>query len=112
MMDLRSHGNRTSSERRTRFAESEAPSKERIETVITELGNCRDHLSTMYKTACPTHKGIEYLEFTTRVTRKFMETICEKYHSSFKDKTVEKVLQKLEYTISLAEGAGGQYPEG
>ena len=98
-MDLRRQGNKAPSERKTRFAESEAPSKERIETVITELGNPKDHLSNTYKTAHPTYKEIEYLEYTIRVTRRFMETICEKYHSSFKDKTVEKALQMLEYTI-------------
>ena len=60
--------------------------------MITELGNRKDHLSTSYKTAFPTQKGIEYLEYTTRVTKKFMETIYEKYRSSFKDKMVEKVI--------------------
>ena len=70
--------------------------------MITKLGNCRDHLSATYKTACPKHKGIEYLEYTTKVTRKLLETIFDKYHSCFKDKSVEKALQKLEYTIKLA----------
>ena len=54
-------------------------------------------------TAFPTQRGNEYLDYTTRVTKKYIETICEKYHSSFKDKTVEKALQKLGYTIKLAE---------
>ena len=103
LVDLRRQGNRTPSERKARFAESEAPSKERIEAVITELRNCRDHLSATYKTARPTHKGIEYLEYTTKVTRKFLETICNKYNSCFKDKADEKALQKLKYTIKLAE---------
>ena len=70
LMDLRKQGNRTSPERRTRFAKSEALSKERIETVITKLGNPRDNLSTTYKTAHPTHKGMEYLEYTTKVPQK------------------------------------------
>ena len=64
LVDLRRQGNRTPSERKTRLAESETPSKERIEVVITELGNRRDHLSTTYKTAWPTHKGIDYLDYT------------------------------------------------
>ena len=62
VVDLRKQGNRTSSERKTRFTESEAPSKERIETVITELGNRKDHLSTTYKTAHPTQEGAEYFD--------------------------------------------------
>ena len=103
-MDLRRCGDRTPPERRTRFAESEAIPRERIEAVITELGNCRDHLSTTYKTAHPTHKLINYLEYTAEVTRKFLESICDKYHSCFKYKLVEKALQKkLEYTIKIAE---------
>ena len=32
-----------------------------------------------------------------------MENICEKYHSSLKDGTIEKVLSRLSYTIKLAE---------
>ena len=75
LMDLRRQGDWTSPERRTRFAESEANPKERIEAVITELGNHRDHLSSTYKTACPTQKGIDYLEYTTEVTKILLETI-------------------------------------
>ena len=86
LMDLRRQGNRTPPERRTRFAESEANPKERIEAVITELGNCRDHLSSIYKTARPTQKGIDYSEYTTEVTKKFLETISNKYASCLKKK--------------------------
>ena len=86
LVDLRRQGNRTPPERRNRFAESEANPKERIEALITELGNCRSHLSSLYKTAQPTQKGIDYLEYTTEVTRKFLESICDKYHFCFKDK--------------------------
>ena len=103
LVDLRKQGSRTPPERRTRFAESEANSKERIEAVITELGNHRDHLSSTYKTAHPMEKGIEYLEYTTEVTKKFLETISDKYASCLKEKSVGKVFQKLKYTIKLAE---------
>ena len=40
LVDLRRQGNKTPSERKTRCAESEAPSKEQIEAVVTELQNC------------------------------------------------------------------------
>ena len=53
-MDLRRYGDIMPHERRTRFAEPEATPKDRIESVITELGNCKDHLSSTYKSACPT----------------------------------------------------------
>ena len=43
-----------------------------IETVVTELGIHRDHLSTTYKTAHPMQKGIQYLDYTIRVTKKYM----------------------------------------
>ena len=92
LVSQRRQGNRTPPERRTRFAESKAHSKERIEAVTIELGNRRDHLSSTYNTARPTHKGIDYLEYTTEVTSKFLESICDKYHSCFKDKSVEKAL--------------------
>ena len=59
LMDLRRHRDRKPPERRTRFAESDATPKDRIESVITKLGNCRDHLSSTYKTARPTQKGID-----------------------------------------------------
>ena len=101
-MDLRRQGNRTPPERRTRFAESEANPKESIEAVITELENCRDHLSSTYKTARPMQKGIDYLEYTTEVTKKFLETISDKYASCLKEKSVGKALQKLKYTIKRA----------
>ena len=111
LLNVRKQGRKKAPDRRARFSEPEAPSKETIETVITELKICKDHLSTTYKTARPTQRGIEYLDYTTKVTKKFMETICEKYHSSFKDKTVEKALQKLDYTIKLAEAKAKELEE-
>ena len=63
LLNLRKQGKKTAPERRTRFAEPEAPSKEMIETVITELGICKDHLSNTYKTARPMQRGMKYLDW-------------------------------------------------
>ena len=41
-MDMRKHGNIVSHERRTRITDPEAISKDRIESLITELGNYKD----------------------------------------------------------------------
>ena len=71
--------------------------------VVAELGIRSNHLSTTYKAACPTQDGIEYLDYMTRVTKKYMDNICDKYHSSLKDGAVEKALSRLSYTIKLAE---------
>ena len=48
-------------------------------------------------------KDIDYLEYTAEITRKFLETICDKYAFCLKEKSVGKALQKLKYTIKLAE---------
>ena len=44
LMDLIRQGDRMPPKRRTRFAEAEANPRDRIEAVITLLGNHRDHL--------------------------------------------------------------------
>ena len=46
---------------------------------------------------------MDYIEYTTEVTKKFLETISDKYASCLKEKSVRKVLKKLKYTIKLAE---------
>ena len=43
------------------------------------------------------------MEYTTEVTKKFLEIICDKYASCQNEKSAEKVLQRLQYTIKLAE---------
>ena len=40
-----------------------------------------------------------------------MENICDRYHSSFKDGAVEKALQRLDYTIKLAEDKAKELEE-
>ena len=94
LMDIRSKGNIVTHKKRVMVADTETISRDRIESLINELGNRRDHLSATYKTACPMQKGIDYLEYTTEVTKKFLGTICDKYASCLKEKSVEKVLQK------------------
>ena len=54
LIDLRKHGDRTPPERRNSFAEHEATPKDRIESVITKLGNHKGHLSSSYESARPT----------------------------------------------------------
>ena len=103
LMDMRRHGNIASHERRARITDPETISKDRVDSLITELGNCRDHLSSTYKSACPTQKGIDYLDYTTETTKKFIEAINHKYASFLKEKSIDKVLQRLQYTIKLAE---------
>ena len=49
LMDMRRHGNTASHERRARITDPETISKDRVESLITELGNRRDHLSSTYK---------------------------------------------------------------
>ena len=102
-MDLRRNGNTASHKRRARSTDPKTISKDRVESLITELGNCRDHLSTTYKSAHPTQRGIDYLDYTTETTKKFIEVVNDKYDPYLKEKSVGKVLQKLQYTIKLAK---------
>ena len=77
-MDIRSKGNIVTHERRVKVADTETISRDRIESLINELENCRDHLSTTYKTAHPTQRGIDYLDYTTETTKKFIEAVNDK----------------------------------
>ena len=70
LKDMRRHGNIRPHERRTKFAEPEATSKNRNDSLINELGNRKNHLSSTYKSACPTQKGIDYMDYTTETTKK------------------------------------------
>ena len=80
LLTLRKHG-RKAPDRKTRFVEPETPPRDIIKTVVNELGICSNHLSTVYTVARPTHEGIEYLDYTIRVSQKYIYNICEKYHS-------------------------------
>ena len=48
-------------------------------------------------------KHVEYLDYTIRVTKNYIEDICNKHHSSLMDGAVEKALARISYTIKLAE---------
>ena len=41
--------------------------------------------------------------YRTETTKKFIEVVNDKYASCLKDKSIGKVLQKLQYTIKLAK---------
>ena len=43
------------------------------------------------------------MDYTTETTKKFLEAINDKYASYLKEKSIGKVLQRLQYTIKLAE---------
>ena len=94
-MDIKSKGNIVTHEKRVKVADTETISKDRIESLINELKNCRDNLSTTYKTAHPTQRGIDYFDYTTETTKKFIEAVNDKYASYLKEKPIGKVLQKL-----------------
>ena len=103
LKDIRSKGNLVTHERRVKVADTETISRDRIESLINELENHRDHLSTKYKTTCPMQRGIDYLDYTTETTKKFIEAVNDKYAPYLKEKFIGKVLQRLQYTIKFAE---------
>ena len=103
LLNFRKQGRKTAPDGKTRFLEPETPSKDIIEMVVAELGICTSYSSTTYKAACPMQEGIEYLDYTTKVTKKYINNIYDKYHSSLKDGAVKKALSRLSYTIQLAE---------
>ena len=70
---------------------------------MNELENRRNHLSTTCKTAHSTQRGIDYLDYTTETTTKFIEAVYDKYALYLKEKSNSKVRQRLQCTIKLAE---------
>ena len=60
------------------------------------------HMSATNKAAHPMQRGIDYLDYTTETTKKFIEVVNDKYASCLKDKSIGKEIKKLQYTLKLA----------
>ena len=102
-MNIRRRGNIITNEKTVKVADTETISQDTFESLRNELDNCRDDLSATYKAAQPTKRGIYYLGYRTETTKKFIEVVNDKYASCLKNKSISKVLQKLQYTIKLAK---------
>ena len=102
-MDIRKRGNIITHEKRVKVANTETISQDTIESLKNELESCRDNLSTTYKAAQPMQSNIDQLGYKTETTKKFIEVVNDKYAACLKDKSIGKELQKLQYTIKLAE---------
>ena len=75
-----------------------------IGLIVAELENCSSSISTTYTNAHSMQEHVEYLDYTIRVTKNYIEDICKKNHSSLQNEAVKKALERSNYSIRLAEG--------
>ena len=103
LLSMGTHSKKTAPGKRTKRTGPKFPSKDIIGTIVAELENCSSSISTTYKTARPMQKHVEYLDYTIRVTKNYIEDICNKHHFSLKKEAVKKALERINYAIKLAE---------
>ena len=73
---------KTAPEMKSNETEPLFPSKDIIGAIVAELEICSSSISTTYKNAHPTQEHVEYLDYTIRVTKNYIEDIYKKNCSS------------------------------
>ena len=102
LMDIRRRGNIIAYEKTVKIASTETLSQETIDSLRKEFENRKDDLRGVYKAAQPVTSDISHLYHKLESAEKFVEAVHDKYSSCLKDKSVHKLLQRLQNAIKLA----------
>ena len=99
LMGMGTQIKKTAPKRKSNKTEPLFPSKDIIGAIVAELENCSCSISTTYKNAHQTQEHTEYLDYTIRVTKNYIEDICKKNRSSLQNEAVKKALERSNYAI-------------
>ena len=100
--DIRKKGNIIAYEKKARVPEDDTLSQGRVDKFKDELESRRITLNDTCKMVQPTQDGISLLRYRTEATKNFISVMNDKYSHYTKDKTINTMQKKLEYTIKTA----------
>ena len=100
--NIRKEGNIITYERKIGIPNDDTLYQERVNNLRGKLENCRITLRNTCKMAQPTQRGLSQLQYRTVNARDFISDMHEKYSHYKKDKAINTMLEKLEYTMRMA----------
>ena len=103
MIYIRKKSNIIAYEKKAKVPDIETLSQDKIESLKSKLENRKSNLSSMCKAAQPTQDSSDHLNYRTETAKKFISVVNDKYTNCLRHKSLSKMLQKLQYTVKLAE---------
>ena len=100
--DIRKNRNIIVYEKKARAPDDDTLSQDRVNNLKGKFESPRITLKDNCKMVQPTQSGIRQLRYRTVTTKDFISDMNDKYSRYTKDKTINTMLKKLEYTLMIA----------